>query len=999
MAEERAAERVFMGFVPRSHADSLSHARVLLRAITAGLERRAPVDSARIARSRQAAEMFARLPDARPRERVLALREFGRTVNVRGGALDLGPLHEALEILDSGAVVDDTLAADIHYIMCSLLRDEDRSETALAHSQRAYELLVGHHGEHHPASAAMLVEHAVTLDRAGRHDEAMAALHAARAVFDDPALQLHPDRRMALVYASGFTKQDELGERLALRHEALRIAEANHGEGSREAQTDLINLGVALMDFGDFAGARQLMTRGLPSIERSFGPRHAVTNAVRQQLAIACFQVGDSATARRLLLESERVVRETGRGSLGTTLRWQAELMQREGRAAEASLLASRAYAADSARRDGPTWPLGRSLMVRLQALESLGDTSAMRVDLFRLLALADSDEHWREATAAAICEWRSRTARRCGETTEAWRWAIEAARLSREQTRLLIRSLPDSRALQLARQGTRYLQLLASQADPPEHWEGMWDALVRERGGVRSEMTRRRLPSTWRGDTALVIRHTRWSAAQRALAAFLVEQSPTTLDSSDAARLTQLRREVEVAEASLALRGATAPRDTLDTDLAAVRAALRDGEALVGMHLRWGGTDSAQVIAIIARAQERSLQRVVLGSADSLALTIDAWRERLASPPGTSPATVRRAESAGRAAGARVRSTVWEPLAAKLSGVRVVHVVEEGPFVDLPWSALPMGTKDYLIDVGPEIRVLEAERELLRVSGPPAAASTLLAIGAPDYGRTLTAAAQPIREGADLCAGDRPAFGALPGTAGEVTEIAAQWRPAAPGAVIVRVGAAASESAFRADAPGRSVVHLATHGFVAGDVCRGGASGLRGLGGVGRVADRTSRTRASRSVSPRTVATPWMDRRVWLALAGANDRSLTRTRGDDGLLTAEEVVTLDLAGTDWVVLSACHSAYSSGWSRDGALGMRRAFRLAGARSVIASHWAIADEAAREWMRALYAARAEGHTDAADAVRQASRRVLAARRANGRATHPFHWAAFSASGR
>ena len=51
-------------------------------------------------------------------------------------------------------------------------------------------------------------------------------------------------------------------------------------------------------------------------------------------------------------------------------------------------------------------------------------------------------------------------------------------------------------------------------------------------------------------------------------------------------------------------------------------------------------------------------------------------------------------------------------------------------------------------------------------------------------------------------------------------------------------------------------------------------------------------------------------------------------------LLTAEEVSTLDLAGTDWVVLSACHSGVGEAWAREGQLGMRRAFHLAGARTV-----------------------------------------------------------------
>ncbi|HTO91471.1 MAG TPA: CHAT domain-containing protein, partial [Candidatus Sulfotelmatobacter sp.] len=110
-------------------------------------------------------------------------------------------------------------------------------------------------------------------------------------------------------------------------------------------------------------------------------------------------------------------------------------------------------------------------------------------------------------------------------------------------------------------------------------------------------------------------------------------------------------------------------------------------------------------------------------------------------------------------------------------------------------------------------------------------------------------------------------------------------------------------------------------------------------------------------------------------------------------------VATLDLAGTDWVVLSACHSGAGDAWSHEGRLGMRRAFALAGARTVIASAWALGDEDTGEWMHALYDARLRQHADATAAIRAADRAMLDARRARKRSTHPFYWAAFSASGR
>ncbi|MBK6734499.1 MAG: CHAT domain-containing protein [bacterium] len=85
-------------------------------------------------------------------------------------------------------------------------------------------------------------------------------------------------------------------------------------------------------------------------------------------------------------------------------------------------------------------------------------------------------------------------------------------------------------------------------------------------------------------------------------------------------------------------------------------------------------------------------------------------------------------------------------------------------------------------------------------------------------------------------------------------------------------------------------------------------------------------------------------------------------------------------------------------WNREGVLGLTRAFRLAGARAVIASQWAVDDDATSEWMTALHRARVAGASGTGRAMQEASCEILRARRADGRGTHPFYWAAFTATG-
>ena len=74
------------------------------------------------------------------------------------------------------------------------------------------------------------------------------------------------------------------------------------------------------------------------------------------------------------------------------------------------------------------------------------------------------------------------------------------------------------------------------------------------------------------------------------------------------------------------------------------------------------------------------------------------------------------------------------------------------------------------------------------------------------------------------------------------------------------------------------------------------------------------------------------------------------------------------------------------------------ALRIAGARTVISSLWAVEDESALRWMESLYRRRLSEKQDAVASANGAMRDELSRRRAAGESTHPFYWAGFVASG-
>jgi CHAT domain-containing protein len=193
-----------------------------------------------------------------------------------------------------------------------------------------------------------------------------------------------------------------------------------------------------------------------------------------------------------------------------------------------------------------------------------------------------------------------------------------------------------------------------------------------------------------------------------------------------------------------------------------------------------------------------------------------------------------------------------------------------------------------------------------------------------------------------------------------------------------------ASERAFKERAPGHRVLHLATHGSFLGGPCRPAAEGTRGVGGL------------AKSAPAPVVDNPLL--LSGLALAGVNHRARATLDEDDGMLTAEEVTALNLDSVEWAVLSACDTGVGEVKAGEGVFGLRRAFQIAGARTVIMSLWSVEDRSAMTWMRALYEGRLRRRLDTADAVRHASLTVVAQRRARGESVHPFFWAAFVATG-
>lgn len=816
---------------------------------------------------------------------------------------------------------------------------------------------------------------------------------------------------MAASEAGDYVAQRRFAER------ALTIRERVFGLEHPVVAITASTLGSALSNLGD-------LERALPLYERAVAIQRAAPrqNSFDLSLALnnlgsACLAVGDGARAKQCL-EEARAVREKAFGESAGFGLWSrsrvAQALSLMGDRAGARAEIERAIAlVDSSNLESLSFDLIEALTIEGAIAIREGRSFAALGSFERAYALADSLLGPSSPRTLDALSYRAIVRAQRGREAEAWADARQLEIAGLEVLQQSARALSEREALAFERSRSSGLEVMLSLAVGPEDPGAearveLADALIRARLLVLDQLAdeRRALPGD---DPALEAPIRELEEARDALASALVaalreERAPD----STVARARARREAAERALARRSERFGLGLRRS-GAGFADVAAALPEGSAMISYvrHeapserlLESGARDSSRAdtrrySALVFRKGVGAPEIVSLGSAARLDAAISRWVEACATPPPAAAALARAAERRCNALGRTVRELALDPMTRLLGGAARVFIVPDGALVGVNFMALPDARGGYRAESGPTLHRLSAERDLLPWDDAGRRGRGLLAMGGADFDRAedgaLSAriAAAPPATGARATPSDsaRLRFPPLPRTGAEVEQVVSLWhasRSADAADAEALTGAAASEAAFKRLAPGRRVLHVATHGFALGaGLAAAARPGTRAIGSVvsaGRVAER----RRSAPLLP------------GLALAGANAEAVAGA--DDGFLTAEEITSLDLTGSEWAVLSACETGLSDPSGAEAVQGLQRAFRRAGLRTVIMSLWAVDDEGTRAWMRQLYSARLIAGADTAEAVRSACRTVLEERRRGGLDTHPFHWAAFVAAG-
>ncbi len=247
---------------------------------------------------------------------------------------------------------------------------------------------------------------------------------------------------------------------------------------------------------------------------------------------------------------------------------------------------------------------------------------------------------------------------------------------------------------------------------------------------------------------------------------------------------------------------------------------------------------------------------------------------------------------------------------------------------------------------------------------------------GYPDYGMALKPPT-PFEDESLLALSRAGARGKwtlteLPGTKKEVEEIDRVLKTNSINTKLFLADRSDEGTVKKLDNP--YILHIATHGFFESNL------------------PKNNNTREVPEALKRAAENPLLRSGVMLAGASnsysASYSEVASWEGyEDGILTAYEVMNLDLDSTELVVLSACQTGLGEVKNGEGVYGLQRAFLVAGAKAVIMSLWSVSDDATRDLMITFY-----------DAWLKTGDKQLAFKEAQleikKKYKYPYYWGAF-----
>jgi len=804
----------------------------------------------------------------------------------------------------------------------------------------------------------------------------------------------HPDVATSLNnLALHFQSRGEYARAEPLYEQSLAIYEKTLGPEHVLFAANLNNLALLYQALGDYVRAEPLFEQSLEITAKVHGREHAEYALCLDNLASFYISTGEYARAEPLYRQSLEIRQRTlgeRHPDYATTLNNLAWLYQRLDDLAQAEPLAQQAVEVyrQAFGEEHPEYATGlnnlallyvagsdfakaepmfqQSLAIRRRVLGELHPYYASSLQNFaHLLQLQgkydEADTHYRQSL-------------------DITRHNLELASLVQSERQQ--RAMSDTLRFQL----DNYLTLALEAHD---YQEEVYRHVLASKGTV---LTRQRALRAVAAQPAIQPAFDELQqVAERLAALVLATPKPAERDvwQQQVAELTLAKERLE---ADLSRSSAEYRQARADVSFEDLQQALPANAALVDLLEHWQqdrqSKEWSRHLAAFVIRRDRPVQMLPLGAVDQIATTIDQWREEF-----TDPRWAEAADGTDDPLGRELRTRLWEPLLPFLTDADLILVSPDGVVGRLPWGALPGAQPGHYLIEEANLAMLPVPQllpELMAEETQAPADQRVLVLGGVDYDRHEQAEVPSAPDNTDQQSPDetrvksRNRYKPLAGTQAELAAIADLCQRHFGAKSCTRIeGTAASEERFRRDAPRHSYLHVSTHGYFAPPSL------------LAALEAQKKPTSQQVPVSPASLDIAAVNPGLLsgLAMAGANLPAQAET--DDGILTAEEVATLNLSGCELCVLSACETGLGAVAGGEGLLGLQRAFHVAGARTTVATLWKVPDAATRDLMQHFYTNLWEKKLGTLAALRAAQLSIL---NGDGKRQPPFYWAAFVLSG-
>jgi CHAT domain-containing protein/Tfp pilus assembly protein PilF len=880
--------------------------------------------------------------------------------------------YEILLVETRGADERDRLLFEAHVANAKAIElvTAGKYVEAVPLDARAFEIAEKYFSGDDARLGVFLNSHGYLQRQQGNYPASDQTLQRALALNEKALGREHPQtvdsmRNLGLLYRSmnDYAKADKMFR------DVLALTGKTLGQEHPRVVQDLINLETVLSAMGDQKQGELVLQRALTLAEKHFEPDSLTIANVLNNLGTDAIDERDYARAepliRQVLAIYERTI-GTDNDRYSNTLQNLGLIIYKKGDYAQALTIYERTLALREKILGPEHLNLAPLLSNTANVLHALGDDTKALATQQRALGIAEKNgglyHSWTILSLRNIARYYTAA----GDASNAV--AFQTLSEQRTETALALNLAIGSERQKLIQlddleertSRTISLNVQVAAADPQASALAAL-VLLQRKGRVLDAMSASFAALRERadpGDKKLLDELN--SVTQQLAKVTLNKPAKTSLD-EQRKQIAELTEKKEALEADISRRSAQFHAASLPVTLAGVQAEIPPDAALVEFAVyrpydpkvinSEQAYGEAHYIAYVLR-RTGDVQWKDLGDRKPIDSAIEEWRGALGDPGR------KDTQSAAR----KVDEKVMEPVRSIAGNVARFLISPDGELSLVPFEALLDEKGSYLVQHY-SFTYLTSGRDLLRMKVAQASKSKDLVIANPRFGDSPSGESEAANRPGKLALRKSTTntrslaetyFAPLSGTLQEARSIQALF----PDSVFLS-GTAATEAALKqARAP--RLLHIATHGFF------------------------LSEPPAIPGSSPQN---PLL--RSGLALANANLHGNNNAAGDDGILTALEASGLDLWGTKLVALSACETGLGEVKNGEGVYGLRRAFVLAGADSLLMSLWSVSDYSTRRLMTDYYKNLKQGQ-GRGEAMRSVQLNLL---KANPK-LHPFYWANF-----